>query len=206
MIRLGMIGIGLLCSSAILAQDYCTQAARDNRPSTPTSDFIRLGNGVIEHRATGLQWAQCAAGQTAVGNTCEGAASAFDWGQAREVVERVNRTGELGGHRDWRLPTVAELATIVEQCREAPAINTEVFPNTPWTGFWTATLHFDGQRRLDDYDPEHVNVDALEGAHEDDDSERDIRPEEAWFVGFYRGLEYPYDISSSYRLRLVRQP
>lgn len=198
--------IGALGTGWAAEEEYCTDGARENSPTTPENEFVRLGNGVIEHRETGLQWAQCAIGQTARGNACEGAATVFDWSEARDVVQRVNSTGELGGHTDWRLPTVEELATIIERCREAPAINFNVFPNTPWTGFWTSTLHFDGQHRVDDYDPEHVEIDAAEGAHDDDDSDREVYPEEAWFVGFYRGLEYPYDIASDYRVRLVRQP
>lgn len=45
----------------------------------------------------------------------------------------------LGGHDDWRLPTRAELLTLVDDTRYSPAIDTDAFPDTPNTWFWTST-------------------------------------------------------------------
>ena len=39
----------------------------------------------------------------------------------------------------WRLPTVAELVSIVDLSRYNPAIDEEAFPNTPSDWFWSAT-------------------------------------------------------------------
>lgn len=196
----------LLWTTAALADDsHCEDGVGAARASTPDREFTDMGDGVVQHDRTGLQWARCALGQTWSSGRCQGAADVFFWQEAKDAVKQLNRTGQLGGHTDWRLPTVEELATLIEKCRETPAINTDIFPNTPWSGFWTSTLHFDGDNRVDDYDPEHVEVSAKDGAHEEED-ERDIYPQEAWFVGFFKGLEYPYDIESSYRLRPVREP
>lgn len=190
-------------TTALAQNDHCQDGTGSSEATTPSRDFIDLGGGVVEHEPTGLQWSRCALGQTFQSGRCQGPADVFFWNEAKDAVEQLNRSGRLGGHNDWRLPTVEELATLIEKCRETPAINTEIFPDTPWSGFWTSTLHFDGNNRLDDYDPEHVEVNAKDGAHEEDD-DRDIYPQEAWFVGFFKGLEYPYNIESSYRLRPVR--
>jgi len=203
---LGMAALFGGPSLAFANDSHCDNDVGERRPTTPDDDFTNLGNGVIEHRPTGLQWAQCALGQRASGNTCVGQAGVYTWQEAREAVEQANRSGRIAGQTDWRLPSVDELATLIEKCRQAPAINTTQFPNTPWSGFWTSTMHFDGARRVDDYDPDHVDADAEEGAHKDDDPDRDRRPMEAWFVGFYEGLEYPYNIDSAYRVRVVREP
>lgn len=185
--------------------EHCNDEGSTEQATTPSRDFVDVGGGVVQHQRTGLQWSRCALGQSWSAGTCTGAATVFYWDEAREAIDRINASGELAGWSDWRMPTVEELATLIEKCRETPAINTEIFPNTPWSGFWTSTLHFDGRERVDDYDPEHVEIDSLAGAHNDEDEdERDIYPEEAWFVGFFKGLEYPYDIKSSYRLRPVR--
>ncbi len=207
----GILALGLIAgfgmTDVAMARDaHCEDGVGQRNATTPDSDFVRLGNGMVQHRPSGLQWAQCAIGQGVAGSTCTGSALIFSWDQARQAVERLNRTGELGGYTDWRLPTVKELTQLVEKCREAPSINTTIFPNTPWTGFWTSTLHYDGRNRLDNHDPEHVDVDAKSGAHPDDNDEDRIRPSEAWFVGFYKGFEYPYDIASAYRVRVVRNP
>ncbi len=39
----------------------------------------------------------------------------------------------------WRLPSMKELQTIVDDSRSNPAIDPTAFPNTPVDGFWTST-------------------------------------------------------------------
>jgi len=55
----------------------------------------------------------------------------------RAYVAAVNRNG-LCGASDWRLPTRAELRTIVDYRAEFPAIDTGYFANTVARSFWTA--------------------------------------------------------------------
>lgn len=193
--------------TAAAADSHCMDNVGTRDARTPDTDFVVLGGGVVEHKPTKLQWTQCALGQNPGANGCEGQAQVFYWNEAKDAVEQVNDNGGMGGYNDWRLPTLDEMLTIVEKCRETPAINTEVFPDTPWTGFWTATLHRDAD---DEHETDHVDNPAYRGAHpEDEDREEDARRKkettpEAWFVGFHKGMEYPYDINSSYRVRLVR--
>jgi hypothetical protein len=53
-------------------------------------------------------------------------------------VAEVNAEGMCGA-RDWRLPTVRELETIVDFSRVGPAVDPEYFPNTPDSYYWSAT-------------------------------------------------------------------
>ena len=46
---------------------------------------------------------------------------------------------ELAGHEDWRLPSLKELQTIVDERRVDPSIDFVAFPNTPIEGFWAST-------------------------------------------------------------------
>lgn len=55
----------------------------------------------------------------------------------QSYVSAVNGNG-LCGAGDWRLPTRAELRTIVDYKAEFPAIDTTVFANTVARSFWTA--------------------------------------------------------------------
>ena len=48
------------------------------------------------------------------------------WDVAVSYCENLS----LGGYSTWRLPTVRELATLVDEAQVAPAINRTVFPNT----------------------------------------------------------------------------
>ncbi len=45
----------------------------------------------------------------------------------------------LGGRDDWRMPSMQELQTIVDDGRARPAIDPVAFPGTPAEDFWTAT-------------------------------------------------------------------
>jgi hypothetical protein len=63
----------------------------------------------------------------------------FDERMTWADAEKACRELRLGGHDDWRLPTIAELLSIMDYTKSNPAIDTEAFPNTPSEWFWTAT-------------------------------------------------------------------
>lgn len=50
-------------------------------------------------------------------------------------------TLNLGGHSDWRLPSVIELVSILvwERANPGPAVDPVAFPNTPALHFWSST-------------------------------------------------------------------
>lgn len=53
-----------------------------------------------------------------------------------EFVSRTNRRG-LCGFNDWRLPKLAELASLVNFGRKAPAVDTAYFPSTKDGFYWS---------------------------------------------------------------------
>jgi len=53
-------------------------------------------------------------------------------------ISRINATG-LCGHSDWRLPDIDELRSIVDFGRTNPTIDTEYFPNTMPTIYWSSS-------------------------------------------------------------------
>jgi hypothetical protein len=59
----------------------------------------------------------------------DGAASGLlSWSDAVSYCEDLS----LGGYDNWRLPTLRELSTLVDEATVAPAINTTVFSNTSY--------------------------------------------------------------------------
>jgi hypothetical protein len=73
-------------------------------------------------RPTGRMWSKAT---TAKGKT---------WAEAKAAAEAVR----LGGYTDWRLPTRAELLTLVDDTRSNPAIDTSRFDcESDW--YWTST-------------------------------------------------------------------
>ncbi|MDH5219047.1 MAG: DUF1566 domain-containing protein, partial [Gammaproteobacteria bacterium] len=61
---------------------------------------------------------------------------------------------------NWRIPQLAELASIVERKCKSPRINQALFPNTPKGRFWTINkkLGEENHYYLLDFDREGVRI------------------------------------------------
>jgi Protein of unknown function (DUF1566) len=95
------------------------------------NDFHANHNGTVNDDATGLVWQQADDGKTR------------NWPDALQYCAML----DLGGKRDWRLPNVKELQSIVDYSRNDPAIDTGVFTQSDRTGwFWSSTTHGDNTR------------------------------------------------------------
>lgn len=134
--------IGLFVFAGIMGvcMPVSAQVCQSNiRASTPASDFVDNGNGTATHAKTGLTWMRCALGQSWTGSTCSGSTKGYTWQQALAKAKSLNANGGYGGWKDWRLPNINELRSIVEDQCYMPTIRTSVFPDTPNAGFWSAS-------------------------------------------------------------------
>lgn len=84
--------------------------------------FVKNLDGTVFDKSTGLVW-----GPT------------FDKEITFEAAEKACKDFDLGGHKDWRLPTVKELASLVYYDKRDPAIDKEFFPDTKSSHYWTST-------------------------------------------------------------------
>ena len=101
-------------------------ALENTKPTTAKSGrFIVYGNGTVTDTTTGLMWTR-----ENVGN---GEMKHDDAAQACKDCH-------LGGYADWRLPTRAELLTLVDDTRYEPAIDVSAFPNCKSGWYWTSTV------------------------------------------------------------------
>jgi hypothetical protein len=103
---------------------YRVRCVREPSPAPadgPARRYVASGGTVLD-AVTGLTWQQAV---DATGRT---------WVEARAYCADLDLAG--GG---WRLPSMKELQSLVDDSRASPAIDAEVFPDTPLDPFWTAT-------------------------------------------------------------------
>jgi hypothetical protein len=91
----------------------------------PPERFVDNGNGTVTDLRTGLMWqkdnSNTGLGLEGVISYCEGLT--------------------FQGHKDWRLPNIRELQSIVDYSAHSPSINTAYFPDTLSTHYWSSTFH-----------------------------------------------------------------
>jgi len=97
-------------------------------------------------------------------------------GTDTEDFIRALNNANFGGHNDWRIPTINELASIVDHSisEPGPTISTAFFPNTQgWPWYWSST----------------TSADNTSGA---------------WGMSFYSGVDNGDDKLNPYYVRAVR--
>jgi len=112
-----------------------SQSCSDYIKETTPKRRFEINEHEVFDIQTGLIWQKCSLGQT--GDGCSGTADTFSWREAFEAARlEQDETGT-----SWRLPNAKELDSIVERKCINPAINLEVFPNTPYRykSFWVST-------------------------------------------------------------------
>ena len=65
----------------------------------------------------------------------------YTWDESSQKFINALNAAHWGGFSDWRLPSIAELKTLVDSKRTRPAINTGYFPNTQSSFYWSSTTH-----------------------------------------------------------------
>jgi hypothetical protein len=122
--------------------DYNVRARLVRADAVMAADLTDNGDGTISDAATGLIWKKCTEGQSydPDANTCTGTIDTFTWQEALQRAVSVNAgSGENLGRDDWRLPNIKELASIVDLTLYDPAIDTDFFPETASSYYWSST-------------------------------------------------------------------
>jgi hypothetical protein len=105
-------------ANALIAPARCVRG-----PVVTSKLTIVGGCSIVFDATTGLAWQRIPTGQT------------LGWLAALDHCENL----EQDGFRDWRLPNIKELQTIVDDTRLDPAINVNAFPGTPSELFWSSS-------------------------------------------------------------------
>lgn len=125
-------------AAALCLAGMAAHAADDCQSGIPATNpgaiYTVHGDGTVTDTRTGLMWKQCLEGQDAASN-CAGNGTTMDWQAALAHAEAHT----FAGYSDWRLPNRKELESLVERCRRSPAINQEIFNNTPSSNVWSGS-------------------------------------------------------------------
>lgn len=87
-----------------------------------SNDYVEMSDNSVLDRTTGLIW------QKRDDGVMRNHQEASEYCQAMELDERK-----------WRLPTRAELLSLVDYNYTAPSINTQFFPDTKSFNYWAST-------------------------------------------------------------------
>ncbi len=93
-------------------------------PAAAASHFTDRGRGTVTDTRTGLTWSK----------------ETLAAGHIHADAVKACKALRLAGFSDWRLPTRAELLTLVDDTRHEPAIDVAAFPDTKSDWYWTSTL------------------------------------------------------------------
>jgi len=88
----------------------------------------------IHNKDNTYQWG----GDTAIGKGHPNAQGTYYDPSWNELVQGSN-TDNLCGYNNWRVPTVDELSGLANQGTFNPAIDSNYFPNTASSGFWSSS-------------------------------------------------------------------
>jgi Protein of unknown function (DUF1566) len=106
------------------AAPRATPRAAPSAPAAPRYDARGLD---VRDTATGLTWQR------------EVPTRAFAFEGARAYCAQLT----LGGKTGWRVPSMGELLTLIDEHASAPMIDTAAFPATPRESFWTSSVFAD---------------------------------------------------------------
>jgi hypothetical protein len=138
------------CGSSVCKPEYpcqklgsggytCRGQFADWSPAYNASVFKDNGDGTVTDSRSKLVWqrsvpssyAPACSGKSGSSST---AGDACSWDDAKKFCAGLSLAG--GG---WRLPTEAELESLVDDSRTDPAIDLNAFPGTPSSYFWSSS-------------------------------------------------------------------
>lgn len=114
--RAKQIALGLIALAAVAV------AARRGAADAPPGKYTIPGDGTVVDTSTSLTWQRAVPAQS------------YTWSQAMTYCANPGLPGA-----GWRLPSMKELQTIVDESSSNPAVDSSAFPNTPGEFFWASS-------------------------------------------------------------------
>lgn len=90
---------------------FCSFSLIGNVTNAQTDSEL-MASGQWRDATTGLIWMRCFAGQSWTGKGCSGEANTVRRFDVAKYVGIFNQSGGFANQKDWRLPTIVELASL----------------------------------------------------------------------------------------------
>ncbi len=101
-------------------------------------NFTDNGNGTVTDNNTKLIWQKCSASVGESGTNCSsGTAAPLPWENAVSYCKDLT----LGERKNWRLPHIKELFSIMNYEKFNPTIDLFYFPNTIPSSYWSSNVN-----------------------------------------------------------------
>ena len=110
------------------------------------SPFVDHSSGVVRDVLTGLMWQRYSLGVFGATPSAD-MALRYSWQEAMLAAKTANHSGGMYGYVDWRLPTLAELKSLVRIGKQPPFIDQQAFPATASHIYWSSSEY----RNIDDH-------------------------------------------------------
>ena len=140
--RFIMAGLALLVAGASLVTAQDLMPASAALTDSAKQVIVKSGNFMVRDHLVidlrnGVEWMRCSVGQVWNGSNCEGEALQLTQEDAAKAIIIANE--QLGP--GWRLPSRAELETLV--CNECAPVKIELdsFPDTLAEPYWTGEIN-----------------------------------------------------------------
>lgn len=127
-----MRSLASFLATLLITASFCSGAAEELGRFAVSAD----GQEVRDQKL-GLIWRRCAEGTALAGRECVGAPRSFTHDKAKEYAAMAHEQSGVF----WRIPSGKELASLAVDRGTAPAIDPQLFPDTPPAVFWSSSPH-----------------------------------------------------------------
>ncbi len=126
----GSTGMDLLDSSGVKVSSGSFSMVRDNLNNLIWE--VKTDDGSIHDKDNKYTWYNSNPSENG------GDAGELNGGANSETFINSLNSSSFGGYSDWRIPTKAELITIVDSSESAPAVDGDYFPETQSYSYWSS--------------------------------------------------------------------